>query len=86
MASQASDMNNLENRGCCDISQGIKHDDSGEEMEKRPREIHTYKTRWFILFVLSILILSNSMSRIAFGPVAYTSAAFYETEACIPSF
>lgn len=43
-------------------------------------EIRVYRRRWIFVASLSILIFSNSMSRLAFGPVAYTSALFYERE------
>jgi len=56
----------------------IKSTDQDEEVASS-EEFTICKWRWVILTILSLLILSNSMSRIACGPVAYTSATFYNT-------
>ena len=37
-------------------------------------------SRWYVLLVLSLLILSISMSRMACSPVSYTSATFYQVK------
>ena len=42
--------------------------------------IKAYKQRWVVLASVAVLQISSSLSRIAFGPVAYTASAFYETE------
>ena len=42
--------------------------------------LRSYKRKWLVALVLSILSFSSAMSRMAFGPVAYASAEFYQTE------
>ncbi|XP_033756588.1 solute carrier family 49 member A3-like isoform X1 [Pecten maximus] len=43
-----------------------------------PSEYRTYKSRWFILVVVSILNLSNAMVWITFSPIADLTAVYYK--------
>uniref|UniRef100_F6TYP3 Major facilitator superfamily (MFS) profile domain-containing protein n=1 Tax=Ciona intestinalis TaxID=7719 RepID=F6TYP3_CIOIN len=58
----------------------IKETAPDEECQSSKSRIRTYTRRWLVLVALSVLVFTNSMSRLAFGPVAYTAASFYETE------
>ena len=44
------------------------------------KKLKVYRERWMMAFILSVLIFTNSKSRIGFGPVAEICASFYKTE------
>jgi len=54
--------------------------DQGSRVELTSTTLKVYKQRWFLLATLCMLNLSNALTWLAFGPVAFKAAGFYHTD------
>ncbi|KAL5015889.1 hypothetical protein ScPMuIL_005478 [Solemya velum] len=62
-------------------SKQIVPNDSGESSGYKRKEYKTYKRRWFVLAIVVILNMSNSMIWLTFAPVADLMTTFYGIDA-----